>query len=84
MDRKKKLLPLLGYFGLLILIVVAAFLTGKQGGGETIKEVMKDAVLHEDNRIAFLGGMTVNRHSPLQGDPRKAANAAGNAGGHVR
>ena len=60
MDRKKKLLPLLGYFGLLILIVVAAFLTGKQGGGETIKEVMKDAVLHEDNRIAFLGGMTVN------------------------
>ena len=60
LDRKKKLLPLLGYFGLLILIVVAAFLTGKQGGGETIKEVMKDAVLHEDNRIAFLGGMTVN------------------------
>ena len=60
LDRKKKLLPLFGYFGLLILIVAAVFLTGKQGGGETIKEVMKDAVLHEDNRIAFLGGMTVN------------------------
>ena len=60
LDRKKTLLPLLGYFGLLILIVAAVFLTGKQGGGETIKEVMKDAVLHEDNRIAFLGGMTVN------------------------
>lgn len=45
---------------LLAALLAAIFLTDSGGTkSETIQEVMKDAVLHEDNQMAFLG-MTVN------------------------
>lgn len=61
LNRKKKILWLVGgvvFFGLLI---VAIILTGgKDTGGESIKEMMRDAVLHETNRIRLAGDWTVN------------------------
>lgn len=61
MNRKHRPLRLLGFAALLAAIVAAVFLTGKSGGGEeSIKEVMRDAVLHEENRMLFPGGLTVN------------------------
>ena len=45
---------------LLAALLAAIFLTGSGGGHtESIKDVMKDAVLHEENKVALLG-MEVN------------------------
>ncbi|MCD7769591.1 MAG: F0F1 ATP synthase subunit A, partial [Oscillospiraceae bacterium] len=40
---------------ILVLLLVGIFLTGSGENEETIREVMKDAVLHEDNKVSFLG-----------------------------
>ncbi len=59
MDPKKKKVFLILWVGLLILILAAVFLVPSVTKHESIQEAMKDAVLHETNRIRFLG-MEVN------------------------
>lgn len=44
----------------LILLLVGVFLTGGHGEEESIKFVMKDAVLHENIKVSFFGIMDVN------------------------
>ncbi len=52
--------PLIILAVLIIISLIATFLIKAPVKTETIKEVMRDAVLHEDNRISFLGIMQVN------------------------
>jgi len=45
---------------LVLLLLAASLLAGFQGRSETVQEAMRDAVLHSENRIPFLGGKAVN------------------------
>lgn len=56
-NRRKLLL----WIGLLALLLIGIILTGKpHGESESLQEVMRDAVLHESNRISLFGVMDVN------------------------
>ncbi|MEI3140318.1 MAG: hypothetical protein V8S34_01275 [Lawsonibacter sp.] len=56
-DRKKVLLWLL----IVAVLLVASILTGNHAGqSETIQQTMRDAVLHNENRIDLLGWKAVN------------------------
>ena len=60
MSRKRKWVSGLIFGGLALISLVGAFLTGPPGGEkESIKEAMKDAVLHEENKVSF-GPLEVN------------------------
>ncbi len=60
MSKKRKLISALLFIGLALVCIVGAFLTGPPGGEkESIKEAMKDAVLHEENKVMF-GPLEVN------------------------
>ncbi len=54
---KRKKLFLIVWAALLIAILVGIILVGSPEGGhhESIKEMMKDAVLHEENKVSFFG-----------------------------
>ncbi|MCR5591472.1 MAG: F0F1 ATP synthase subunit A [Lachnospiraceae bacterium] len=61
MDKKKRTRFLIIIGCILAVLLVGIILTGNHSGHEEpIKLVMKDAVLHEENRINFLGIMLVN------------------------
>lgn len=60
MNRKKRIFYIAGTAVLLAALILGICLTGRIGSGESIKEMMRDAVLHEENRIALFGGFTVN------------------------
>lgn len=61
MSKKKRIVGLCIWFGIMLVLLVAGLLAGgpaeKHG---TIKEMMRDAVLHEDHKISLLGLMDVN------------------------
>lgn len=60
MEKKKKIIFLVIWILLIAAILAAIFIIGLPSGhAETVKEVMKDGVLHEDNRMSFFG-LTVN------------------------
>lgn len=59
MDQKRKKIFLILWASLLVLLLVGIILTPSVTKHETIQEAMKDAVLHETNKVAFLG-MEVN------------------------
>ncbi len=48
------------WFGLMIVFLIASAVTGGASEKETLKEAMRDAVLHETNRVSFFGIMEVN------------------------
>lgn len=61
MGKKKRIISLIVIVGLMVVALVGIILTGSHSGhSESIKEVMKDAVLHEDNRISVFGLFEVN------------------------
>ncbi len=61
MSKKKRVISLCVIVGLMILALTGIILIGFKGGhSESIGEVMKDAVLHEENKISFFGIMSVN------------------------
>ncbi len=61
MDKKKRTVGLIVWIGLLAVFLVLALLAGKPvQDKESIKEVMRDAVLHETNKISFFGIKEVN------------------------
>ena len=61
MDKKKRMTALIVLIIAEAVISIGVFVTnGMVEKHETIKEVMKDAVLHEDNRISLFGLAEVN------------------------
>jgi len=59
MSKKQKLVSGIVFAALLVVSLLGVLLTGHGGEEEPIREVMKDAVLHEHAKVAFLG-FTVN------------------------
>ena len=58
MGKKKGIIL---YVVILLLLLAGSILTGTPGGkAETIKEVMRDGVLHEENKCSLFGLMEVN------------------------
>ena len=61
MTKKRRMMSFLVLGIVLVLLLAGIFLTGQHGGGHgDIKELMKDAVLHEDGKISLLGFANVN------------------------
>lgn len=60
MTKRKRAVFIIIWIALLLFTLIAAFLTGGGGDKESIKSVMRDAVLHGDNKIDFLGIKSVN------------------------
>ena len=48
------------WLALVVLLLAAALLVGSQGRAESVQQAMRDAVLHDENRIALFGGKTVS------------------------
>lgn len=60
MDKKKKV-TFLAIIGVIVaVLLVGIFLTDGGTGHSSIKEVMKDSVLHENDKISFFGLIEVN------------------------
>ena len=61
MDKKKRTRELIVFAGL-VLALLAGCLLAPSGGGESesIQEVMRDAVLHEQNKVSLFGLTEVN------------------------
>lgn len=59
MSKKRKIISLAVWLGLILITLVGIFLTGGTESHETIREIMRDAVLHDKNRISLFG-MEVN------------------------
>jgi F-type H+-transporting ATPase subunit a len=61
MKENKRTKDIVVWVIILIVLLAACILTNKQGEkSETISEVMKDAVLHEDNKVSLFGVKDVN------------------------
>lgn len=61
MGKKNKKAGIAVFVCIVTALLVGVVFTGSPGGKhETIREVMRDAVLHESNRISFLGMKDVN------------------------
>jgi F-type H+-transporting ATPase subunit a len=61
MKENKRTKDIVVWVIILVVLLAACVLTNKQGEkSETISEVMKDAVLHEDNKISLFGVKDVN------------------------
>ena len=60
MNKKKKTVGIIVWFAAVIVLLVLSLVTGSGGQSETIQEAMRDAVLHEDNRISLFGLKDVN------------------------
>ena len=60
MNKKKKTVGIIVWFAAVIVLLVLSLVTGSGGKSETIQEAMRDAVLHEDNRISLFGLKDVN------------------------
>ncbi len=61
MKGKKRTVVIIIWIAIIIALAVSAVIIGPNPGEkESIKEVMKDAVLHESNRISLFGIMDVN------------------------
>ena len=58
MSAKKRKIGIAIWACVVLVLLVVSILTGNAGGEqESIKEVMRDAVLHETGKIEFLGIM---------------------------
>lgn len=61
MSKKKRVTGLIVWLGMVVVLLVCGLLAGDQTAQkESIKEVMRDAVLHESNKISLFGIKDVN------------------------
>jgi F-type H+-transporting ATPase subunit a len=60
MEKKKRNRFLVAWLGLIVLTLVAVLAVGGGGESASIKETMRDAVLHGTNRISLFGLKTVD------------------------
>lgn len=54
-EQKETYCFIIVWIALLAITLTAAFLTAGGGDKESIKAIMRDAVLHGDNKISLLG-----------------------------
>ena len=57
---KKHAKGLVVWIAVVAVLLAAALLAGSPGRTESVQEAMRDAVLHDENRIALFGGKTVS------------------------
>lgn len=60
MDKTKRWIALTVFVTLSILLFIGTLIANAPRDRETIKEVMRDAVLHDVNKVDFLGIKEVN------------------------
>lgn len=60
MKKRSRFIFIFLWVLLLCLILIAVFFTGGKTSGESVKAVMNDAVLHEENKIDLFGLKAVN------------------------
>lgn len=60
MSKKRKIISLAVLGVLLLASLALSLLLGKGGAKESLQTIMRDAVLHEDNKISLFGLMDVN------------------------
>ena len=60
MSKKRKIISLAVLGVLLLASLALSLLPGKGGAKESLQTIMRDAVLHEDNKISLFGLMDVN------------------------
>ena len=60
MDKKKRTRAIVIFALAALALLVGTIICRSPGGGESISEQMRDAVLHESNRISLFGLMDVN------------------------
>ncbi len=61
MDKKKKRIFIIVWVALILVLFAAVLLTGGAAKeSEPVRDVMRDAVLHEDHKVSFLGWIDVN------------------------
>lgn len=60
MSKKRAIISGIIFGVVIALLLVGIFLTGESGAEEDIKEVMKDAVLHESAKVSLFGLINVN------------------------
>ena len=60
MNRKKKIFGVAAFCCILIFLLVGIFIIGNGEKHESIRETMRDAVLHEMNKISLFGITDVN------------------------
>ena len=61
MSKKKRAVFIVVWVALMVIVLVAALLVGSSGESESIKVVMRDAVLHGTNMSAFSASRTSTR-----------------------
>lgn len=59
-SKKSDKKALFVWFGLMLIFLIGSVMTGKAGEKESLKEAMRDAVLHEENLISLFGVTEVN------------------------
>lgn len=60
MSKKRKIVSLAVWLGLVFASLLGVFLTEGLENSESIREIMRDAVLHDSNRISLFGIIEVN------------------------
>ena len=60
MSKKRKILSLIVLGVLLLASLALSLLCGRAGPKESLRTIMRDAVLHEDNKVSLFGWMEVN------------------------
>lgn len=60
MDKKKRMVGIIGFAIIAIVLMIATILVQSPGSHESIRELMRDAVLHEKNKISLFGMKDVN------------------------
>lgn len=60
MSKKRKIISLAVWLGLVFASLIGVLLTNGSENSESIREIMRDAVLHESNKISLFGIMEVN------------------------
>ena len=60
MSKKKRIKTIVIMLCVVIVLAVLSVVIGNDGKEETIKETMKDAVLHDENKISLFGLIDVN------------------------
>ena len=60
MEKKKRIIAIVVFSFLAIVLFIGTIISRSVGGHESIGELMRDAVLHETNKISLFGLMDVN------------------------
>lgn len=60
MDKKKRVIGIVIWLVMLVVFLILALVTKRPEEAEALKEAMRDAVLHEDNKVSLFGLKEVN------------------------